>query len=164
MSKENRNTNILKINKFIIGNLLMISITFLHIALIPIYLGIWSTVPSFVNTFSNWIHLVVGLYLVIRFRPFQNKIHLYAHDLQLVFSAGLFMLEALLASMLLSSPWGKDITVYLSKWGRWVESLPFVAPFLRTSQSGSSVTNEGEISPNPTTSTLGGSSYTLAEV
>lgn len=96
--------------------MLWYTILFLHIALIPIYLGIWSVVPSYVQTFSNWIHLVVGLYLLIRFRPFQGKIDLHSYDIHLIFSAGLFMIQALIASVLLESPWGGEITVYLAKW------------------------------------------------
>jgi hypothetical protein len=136
---------------------------FLHIALIPIFLGIWSTVPSYVQVFSNWIHLVVGLYLVIRFRPYQSNVEFHNYDRALVFSAGLFMLEALFASMLLVSPWGKEITVYLQTWGKWVKSLPFIVPFISKRNSSDKVT-ESSISPNTSSSSLGGSSYALGEV
>jgi hypothetical protein len=162
MAKESEKI-IVNFPRIQLGYALWSMIVFLHIALIPIYLGIWSTVPSFINTFSNWIHLVMGLYLVIRFHPFQSNVNLYTHDLHLVFSAGLFMLQALVASVLLTSHWGKEITAYLSRWGGWVESLPFVAPLLRISSAKGSVKNVGEVSPNPTTSTLGGSTYTLVE-
>ena len=131
---------------------------FLHIALIPIFLGIWSTVPSYVQIFSNWIHLIVGLYLVIRFRPYQTNVEFHPYDRALVFSAGLFMLEALLASSLMASPWGKQITIYLQRWADWVKSLPFIAPFIhKTEPSGKAI--EVSITPKPTSSSLGSSSY-----
>jgi hypothetical protein len=136
---------------------------FLHIALIPIFLGIWSTVPSYVQIFSNWIHLVVGLYLVIRFRPYQSGVEFHSYDRALVFSAGLFMLEALLASSLLTSPWGKEITVYLQTWGNWVKSLPFIAPFIHKPNFSEKVI-ESSIAPKPTSSSLGNSSYALGVV
>lgn len=131
---------------------------FLHIALIPIFLGIWSTVPSYVQIFSNWIHLIVGLYLVVRFRPYQSNVEFQSYDRALVFSAGLFMLEALLASSLFESAWGKEITVYLQRWGNWVKSLPFIAPFIHKPDS-SSKAIEVSIHPKATSSSLGSSSY-----
>ena len=134
----------------------------LHIALIPIILGIWSTMPSYVQTFSNWIHLVVGLYLIIRFRPYQEQVMFHTYDRAFVFSAGLFMLEALLASMLLNSPWGKYITIYLKSWGDWLKSFPFIASFLsQTEKSSSSSDSSFKVSPNSSTSSLGGSVYEL---
>jgi len=147
-------------------NIVWYTTGFLHIVLIPIFLGIWSTVPSYVQIFSNWIHLMVGLYLLIRFRPYQNQVDFHSHDRALVFTAGLFMLEALLASSLLNSPWGKDITIYLRTWGNWVKSLPFIAPFISKSDnsSGKAMNGSSPISdpnPNPTSSSLGGASYCL---
>jgi hypothetical protein len=136
----------------------------LHIALIPIFLGIWSTIPSYVQVFSNWIHLVVGLYLVIRFRPYQTQVDFHHYDRAFVFSAGLFMLEALFASSLLASPWGKEITAYMLTWGSWVRELPFFAPFVSQTKSSTKTPTEDtndSIAPNLSTSSLGGSSYSL---
>lgn len=135
----------------------------LHIILIPIFLGIWSTVPSYVQIFSNWIHLVVGLYLVFRFRPYQTEVKFHSHDRALVFTAGLFMLQALLASIIFNSPWGNDITEYLSTWNGWVKSLPFIAPFVANPKTPTSVSDapKSEPNPQPTSSSLGGSSYSF---
>jgi len=107
--------------------------------------------------------LVVGLYLVIRFRPYQSGVEFHSYDRALVFSAGLFMLEALLASSLLTSPWGKEITVYLQTWGNWVKSLPFIAPFIHKPNFSEKVI-ESSIAPKPTSSSLGNSSYALGVV
>ena len=157
---------LVSITKGKVGNLLWYSILFLHLALVPIYLGIWSVLPSYVQVFSNWIHLVVGLYLVVRFRPFQSKIDLYAHDTKLVFSAGIFMLQALLASSLLESPWGDVISVYLSQWKdkvtSWILSMDKKvvkkSPKYSIAPSSSS-SDVMEPNPNDTVSTLGNSVY-----
>jgi hypothetical protein len=166
MSKTSKGiiSPILNITGSPLRNIMWYITVFLHIALIPIFLGIWSTVPSYVQIFSNWIHLIVGLYLVIRFRPYQTNVEYHNYDRALVFSAGLFMLEALLASSLMDSPWGKEITVYLETWGKWVKSLPFVAPFIPKSNNSNkkhSTALERNPDPNPTSSSLGGSSYSL---
>ena len=143
-------------------NIMWYTTFFLHIALIPIFLGIWTTVPSYVQIFSNWIHLVAGLYLVIRFRPYQTEVKFHSHDRALVFSAGLFMLEALLASVLLSTPLEKDIQNYAYTWRDWARSLPFIAPFVANSATtdGSNTANKTKASPapHPPTSSLGSSS------
>jgi hypothetical protein len=149
-------------NKTHLSNWLWYTLVFLHIALIPIFLGIWTTIPSFLQIFSNWIHLVVGLYLVVRFHPFQSKTELYSHDLKLVFSAGLFMLEALFASVILTTIWGKQFVTYITKKMEWLKRLPFVAPFVEKTKFSETFSKDTTPEPNASSTSLGGSAYLLA--
>ena len=149
-----------------VGSGLMYLIIFLHIFLVPIYLGIWTVIPSFVDVFSNWIHLVMGLYLSFRFRPFQSTVEFNEYDRILICSAGVFILQALLATTLLSSSWGKQITAALEPWRvRFQSSIR--GGFAAVSGSGSSEIDAdagGYKGPDPnsaTTSFVGAATYKM---
>jgi len=147
-----------------IGSGLMYLLFFLHIILLPIYLGIWTVIPSFVHVFSNWIHLVMGLYLVLRFRPFQSKVEFHDYDRILICSSGVFILQALIATTLLNSSWGKQITSALEPWRVRLQSLPIFRDIslMRSSSSGSTNPNHKDKGPDPnsaTTSFIGAASY-----
>jgi len=150
-----------------VGSGIMYMIIFLHIILLPIYLGIWTVIPSFVHLFSNWIHLVMGLYLSIRFRPFQSTVEFNDYDRVLVCSAGVFILQALLATTLLNSSLGKQITVSLQPWQTWLRSLPIFRDISGVSGSNSTKMDNKDKNPNPnpnptTTSFVGAATYNMA--
>ena len=92
-----------------------------------IFFGIWSTIPSYVELFSNFIHIIIGLYLIIRFFPYRNKYQFNAYDNIFIFTGGVFMLEATLIHRLISTSWGKEITISLKKYGDWFKSLPLIS-------------------------------------
>jgi hypothetical protein len=99
----------------------------LHLIMLFIFLGIWSTVPSYVELFSNFVHIAIGIYLVIRFCPYHSKYPFHVYDHIFIFTAGVFMLEATLIHRLFSTSWGREITVYLKKYGDWFKSLPIIS-------------------------------------
>ena len=149
-----------------VGSGLMYLIIVLHLFLVPIYLGIWTVIPSFVHVFSNWIHLVMGLYLSFRFRPFQSTIEFNEYDRILICSAGVFILQALLATTLLNSSLGKQITASLKPWQTWLRTLPIFIFQDISGVSGSSSTNSKNNSkdkgPDPnsaSTSLVGAATY-----
>jgi len=148
-----------------VGSGLSYLILFLHIFLVPIYLGIWTVLPSFVYVFSNWIHLVMGLYLSFRFRPFQSTVEFHEYDRILICSSGVFILQALLATTLLNSSLGKQITTALEPWRVQLRSLPIfrdIAVMGGSSSSGSTKPNHKGKGPDPnsaTTSFVGAASY-----
>lgn len=151
-----------------LGKIVWFTTLFLHIALVFIFLGIWSTIPSYVQVFSNWIHFIVGIYLVIRFHPYQSKIEFHNYDRIIICSSGIFMLQALLASSLFLSPWGIPITNYLQNWGGQLKQKYSWMVGKKTSEEvwkKKKNNDDDDKSPNPnsTTSSLGGSSYSLME-
>jgi hypothetical protein len=98
-----------------------------HLIMLFIFFGIWSTIPSYVELFSNFVHIVIGMYLVIRFFPYRNNYEFHGYDNIFIFTAGVFMLEATLIHRLISTSWGKEITVYLKKYGDLFKSLPLIS-------------------------------------
>jgi len=98
-----------------------------HLIMLFIFFGIWSTIPSYVELFSNFVHIIIGLYLIIRFFPYRNKYEFHGYDNIFIFTAGVFMLEATLIHRLISTSWGKEITAYLKKYGDWFKSLPLIS-------------------------------------
>ena len=99
---------------------------FLHIALVPVFLGIWSTVPYLLSTFSNLLHLWIGLYLMICFRPYQKELILHSYDRALIFSAGLFILEVLVLEQFLPSKYGRVLYQFFSNLRQRILSLSWV--------------------------------------
>jgi hypothetical protein len=136
-----------------VGSGLMYVVFFLHLFLVLIYLGIWTIVPSFVYVFSNWIHLVMGLYLVLRFRPFQSTVEFHDYDRILICSAGVFILQALLATTLLNSSLGKQITASLQPWQTWLRRLPFFQEISGVSGSNSTKSIGVDKGPDPNSAT-----------
>ena len=147
-----------------VGSGLMYLIFFLHLLLVLIYFGIWTIVPSFVHVFSNWIHLVMGLYLVLRFRPFQSTVVFHDYDRILICSAGVFILQALLATTLLNSSLGKQITALLQPWQTWLRRLPIFQDISGGSGSSSTKSIDVDKGPDPnsaTTSLVGAAKYSM---
>lgn len=98
-----------------------------HLIMLFIFFGIWSTIPSYVELFSNFVHIIIGIYLIIRFFPYRNKYQFHAYDNIFIFTAGVFMLEATLIHRFISTSWGQKITINLKKYGDWFKSLPLIS-------------------------------------
>lgn len=138
-----------------VGSGLSYLLFFLHIILLPIYLGIWTVIPSFVYVFSNWIHLVMGLYLSFRFRPFQTTVEFHEYDRILICSSGVFILQALLATTLLNSSLGKQITAALEPWRVRLRSLPIFRDIAVMGSTKSNAVMDKGPSPNSANTSFG---------
>ena len=132
----------------------------IHLIMLFIFFGIWSTIPSYVELFSNFIHIIIGLYLIIRFFPYRNKYEFHGYDNIFIFTAGVFMLEATLIHRLISTSWGQKITISLKKYGDWFKSLPLISNVVSEIKKNEPKQNKNKIKENsfsevirPTTAT-----------
>ena len=63
-----------------------------YILYIVIALGLSSSAPQYLQTLQLFVKLYVSLFLIIRFNPFRQYVHVGELDRNIAFSAGIFLL------------------------------------------------------------------------
>lgn len=63
-----------------------------YILYISVLIGVFSTVPEYVNVINSFVKVSIACVLLYKFNPFQKNYVLTKFDKQIVFSSGIFLL------------------------------------------------------------------------
>lgn len=97
-----------------IGTLIVI-----HTIYLAVFLGIFTTVPNFVNYLNIGIQTFLCLFLMIRFHPFREKYILKPADTMFIFGSAFLLFTNLVLVEFVQIPRiGNTINSVLSKFGK----------------------------------------------
>ena len=79
----------------IIGQFYFLSIVFIHIIYVAVFLGIFVNVPFYIRYLNFIIQVLLCAVLMIRFHPFREH-ELKKYDSRIIFSCAIFLMTNLL--------------------------------------------------------------------
>lgn len=82
----------------------IVSLFFIHIAYLAVFLGFFTTIPSYVKYLNVSLQCFICFFLMFRFHPFREKYHLRDSDIMLIFGSAFILFTNLVLVELVQIP------------------------------------------------------------
>jgi hypothetical protein len=96
-----------------------VSLLLVHVVYGAVYLGILSSIPEYINWLNKSVQIALCLFLMYRYRPFQQEYSFHPLDAQLIFGSAFLLFCNIVSLSLLYSYLPLDKLLFLN-----IQKLP----------------------------------------